>query len=176
MKHALIGGILASLVAASAAADELAVGLKALRSKQYESAVAILVPLAEGGNATAQLRVGELYYHGHGVPESDPLALVWFSRAAAQGNAEAQFQSGNMYAYGLGIPREDLDADRKAAQYYFAAARQNHAGAQYALAILFLTGKGVERSQDEALKWMRRAAKGGHADAKRYVQGYRQVR
>ena len=169
MRAALIA--LAAIVVASPAAnaDELADGIAALRKKDYFNAVRLLMPLAQNGNAQAQLAMGDLYYHGHGVKESDEEALRWYERAAAQGLAQAQYQAGNMYAYGLGVAAADLEADRKAALFYFEAARQGHREAQYGLAILILAGKGVERDDAEAYKWMKRAADQGHEDARRYV-------
>src|SRR5512137_124447 len=168
MRAALIA--VAAIVVASPAAnaDELADGIAALRKKDYYNAVRLLMPLAQNGNAQAQLAMGDLYYHGHGVKESDEEALRWYERAAGQGVADAQFLTGNMYAYGLGIPRSDVEVDRKAAKWYFEAARQGHRDAQYALAQSFLAGKGVERDESEATKWMKRAADQGHEDARRY--------
>lgn len=152
-------------------ASDLDAGIAAMRGKDYPNAVRLLEPLARAGNAQAQVRMGLLYYHGHGVRESDSEAMRWFEQAARQGNAEAQFHLGNMYAYGLGELRKDVDVDQQAAQWYFQAARQGHPDAQYSLGILFLTGKGVVQSRDEALKWIRRAADQGHADASAYVRG-----
>jgi hypothetical protein len=164
--------ILAALLLAAVPvirADELADGIAAVRKKDYYNAVRLLMPLAQANNAEAQLQLGDLYYHGHGVKESDEEALRWYERAARQGLSQAQFQAGNMYAYGLGVAATDLEADRKAALYYFEAARQGHREAQYGLAILILAGKGVERDEGEAYKWMKRAAEQGHEDARRYV-------
>ncbi len=151
-------------------ADPLAAAVTALMRKDYPAAVRLLEPLAQAGHAQAQLHLGTLYYHGHGVRESDALALQWFERAARQGLAEAQFQAGNMHAYGLAAVPADTDALRLAAQWYFEAARQGHADAQYSLGILFLTGSGVTQSEKEAQKWIGRAAAQGHADARRYTQ------
>ena len=168
MRAALLA-VAAIVVAAPAVqADELADGVAAVRRKDYFNAVRLLMPLAQAGNPQAQLEVGDLYYHGHGVKESDEEALKWYERSAVQGLAQAQFQAGNMYAYGLGVKRDDPEVDRKAAKFYFEAARKGHRDAQYALAILFLAGKGVERDQSEADKWMKRAADLGHEDARRY--------
>ena len=60
-------------------------------------------------------------------------------------------------------------ADITAARWYFESAQQGNADAAYALGILFLSGKGVQQSQDEALKWLRRAANAGHVDAQRFI-------
>jgi len=160
-----------SVLAAPVFADELQDGIAAINRKDYPLAIKLLEPLARAGNPLAQLRLGLLHYHGHGVRESDSQALQWFERSARQGNAQAQFQLGNMYAYGLVDPKGELDTGRLAAQWYFEAARQGHADAQYSLGILFLTGTGVVQDQKEARKWIERAAAQGHADAAAYLQG-----
>jgi uncharacterized protein len=152
-------------------ADALQDGVTAVQRKDYPVALRLLEPLARAGNPLAQLRLGLLHYHGHGVRESDVLALQWFERAARQGLAEAQFHLGNMYAYGLADPGRDVDTSRIAAQWYFEAARQGHAEAQYSLGILFLTGTGVVQNQAEAIRWITQAAAQGHADAAAYLKG-----
>ena len=76
-----------------------------------------------------------------------------------------------MYAYGLVSLPADADPNRLAAQWYFEAASQGHAEAQYSLGILFLTGSGVLQDNDEARKWISRAAAKGHADAKAFMAG-----
>jgi len=153
-----------------ALADELQDASAAIHRKDYPAAVRLLEPLARRGDALAQLRLGLLYYHGHGVRESDAQAVLWFERAARQGLADAQFHLGNMYAYGLAPLPTDTDGNRLAAQWYFEAARAGHADAQYSLGILFLTGSGVQLDLAEARKWIARAAAQGHADASAYLQ------
>jgi TPR repeat protein len=154
-----------SLVMVCARADALQDAIAAVNRKDYPTAVRLLEPLARAGDPLAQSRLALLHYHGHGVRESDALALMWFERAARQGLAEAQFHLGNMYAYGLASLPPEVDANRLAAQWYFEAARQGHADAQYSLGILFLTGSGVSQDAAEARKWIGRAAAQGHADA-----------
>ena len=151
-------------------ADALQDASAAVQRKDYPEAVRLLDPLARAGNALAQSRLALLYYHGHGVRESDALALQWFERAARQGLAEAQYHLGNMYAYGLAALPPDTDGSRLAAQWYFEAARQGHADAQHGLGILFLTGSGVTQDAAEARKWIARAAAQGHADAAAYLK------
>lgn len=167
---ALLTASLLLLAGPVARADTLQDATAAVLRKDYPTAVRLLEPLARAGDPLAQVRLGLLYYHGHGVRESDSAALMWFERAARQGLAEAQFQLGNMYAYGLAVVPADQDSGRLAAQWYFEAALQGHPEAQYSLGILFLTGSGVEASQAEARKWIERAAARGHADARAYLQ------
>jgi hypothetical protein len=172
-----VNGTIRALVLSSfilgARAEALQDAVAAIHRKDYSMAVRLLEPLARAGQAQAQMQLGTLYYHGHGVRESDAQALQWYQRAARQGLAEAQFNLGNMYAYGLASGAPDEDPQRVAAQWYFEAARQGHADAQYSLGIFFLTGSGVTQSQDEARKWIGRAAAQGHTDAQAYLQGPR---
>lgn len=131
----------------------------------------ILLPLAQGGQPEAQVRLGLIYYHGLGVREDDLEAFGWFGRAAALGHADGQYHLANLYAFGNVPPQHAEDGDREAARWYFAAAQQGHADAQYGLAILFSAGKGVLQDPGEAMKWFRRAAAGGHRDAQRFIEG-----
>lgn len=159
--------LLCPIVARAAPIDD---ALQAVQRKDYATAVRLLQPLAEAGDARAQVQLGTLYYHGHGVPEDDALALQWYDRAARQGQAQAQYLLANLYAFGhAGVP-EGHDAMRVAAQWYFEAARQGHMDAQYSLGLLFLAGSGVTQNAAEARKWFGRAARQGHADAKAYLQ------
>ncbi|MFO1269464.1 MAG: tetratricopeptide repeat protein [Rubrivivax sp.] len=153
-----------------ARADTLQDATAAILRKDWPTAVRLLEPMARSGHAVAQWRMGILYYHGHGVRESDAAAREWFEKAARQGLAEAQFELANMVIYGLAdVPAGD-DPARIAAQWYFEAAMQGHAQAQYSLGILFLTGSGVQVSADEAVKWIGRAALQGHAEAIAYMK------
>ena len=57
-----------------------------MNRKDYPAALQLLEPLAKAGHAQAQLRLGLMHYHGHGVRESDREAVAWFERAARQGS------------------------------------------------------------------------------------------
>ena len=154
-----------------ARADVLEDATAAIHRKDWPAAVRLLEPLARSGHAVAQWRMGLLYYHGHGVRESDAAARDWFEKAARQGLADAQFELANMVIYGLVDAPTGEDPARVAAQWYFEAAMQGHPQAQYSLGILYLTGSGVQVSADEANKWIGRAAAQGHADAVAYLKG-----
>lgn len=173
LRHVVVH-LLALLALASTPAVVLADTVRdadqAILRKDYASARRLLEPLARAGDARAQLRLGEMAYHGHGQPEDDRAALAWYEQAARQGLAEAQLRLGHMYAYGhVGLdPR--VDTGRLAAQWYFEAARQGLAEAQYSLGVLFLTGTGVQHDDAQAMQWMRRAAAQGHADARVYLE------
>ena len=67
---------------------------------------------AESGNEWGQLKMGELYEAGKGVPRSLPRAIAWYRQAAAQNNPWAQARLGELYADGTGVPRNEALAIR----------------------------------------------------------------
>lgn len=54
----------------------------------------------------AQIRIGDMYYEGEGVPQDYKEALIWYRRAAEQGSSEAQEKIGLMYYIGFGVPQD----------------------------------------------------------------------
>lgn len=161
--------ILALLISLSfpVTADPLATALKAIEDGQTKQAAQLLTPLANTGNSTAQVRLGSLYYLGHGVPEDEKMAVFYWKKAAGQGSADAMFHLGSAYLFGNQAARTVPDPDREAATWYFQAASAGHAEAQYHLGLLFLAGKGVIDSRIEAARWFRKAAAQGHNEAKK---------
>ena len=121
--------LLASIEAAAEAAtpaDDLQKGLAAYEAGDYETALAILTPLAWAGNADAQNTLGWMYDYGHGVEENDAEAVKWYRPAAEQGNAIAQNNLGKMYEHGIGVSQNDEEAIK----WYRSAAEQGHAEAR----------------------------------------------
>ena len=66
--------------------------------------------LAEQGHASAQNKLGEMYFTGQEVPTDEQLGLEWFRKAAEQGYAEAQFNMGLLYAGNQRLPTEGRSA------------------------------------------------------------------
>ena len=113
-------------------------GTGAYQKGRYETALRLLRPLAEQGDARAQSTVALMYYHGRGVRQDDAEAVKWFRLAADQGDAYAQFNLGVMYGEGQGVPKDDTQA----AEWYRLAADQNSAQAQYNLGLWYAPGRG----------------------------------
>ena len=65
---------------------------------------------ADQGNASAQFRLGAMYFSGKGVPRDYAEAAKWFRLAADQGVVTAQYNLGAMYANGQGVPQDDVQA------------------------------------------------------------------
>ena len=84
--------------------------------------------LAQSGDAEAQYWLARQYEAGLcGLCKDDPLAVVWFKKAAAvQGYATAQYNLARSYEKGEGVDKNSEDAF----YWYSKAARQGDADAQ----------------------------------------------
>jgi hypothetical protein len=136
-------------------------GLAAYARGDYVAALAAWLPLAEQGDADAQLRVGQMLRDRQGVRWRDfERAAEWFRRAALQGGAEAQYALGRLHYEGFLVPRDATEMRLMLE----AAARQGHAGAQLTLGVVYEYGfDQISADLTEALKWYELAARQGVA-------------
>jgi TPR repeat protein len=125
------------------------------------TAVKLLRPLAEAGNANAQFYLGGMYDYGLGIAQNRAEAVAWYRKAADQGNSQAQVNLGSKYQIGQGVDRDFVEA----AKWYRRAADQGSAIAQLNLGMMFARGQGVLSDYGEAAKWFLRAAEQGNAIA-----------
>ena len=110
-----------------------------------------LLDAAEQGDPEAQVRLGDLYQRGDGVPENDAEAVAWYLRAAGQGYADAQFRLGSVYGNGRGVP---LDYAESLA-WFHRAAEQGHDAAQWMLGTTYSWGlRGAPRDEVAAYMWL----------------------
>lgn len=100
-------------------------------------------------------------YHVTLNPEN--LKKLAESRARAEkGDAEAQCELGDAYFKGsLGVPSGDAEA----VKWYWKAAQQGHAQAQFKLGLRYENGEGVPPSEAEAAKWYKQAAEQNYSYA-----------
>src|SRR6266568_3806575 len=91
----------------------LADALVPYAQRDYFRALELLTPLAERGNAVAQLKLGIILSRGKISSPDYVSALRWFTKAAENGQAEAQYELGRIYRDGLGA-----DTDGKLAVYW----------------------------------------------------------
>lgn len=112
------------MLAPTARAD-FADGLAAYDGGDFETALEEWRPLAEAGDAEAQVALAGLYLAGAGVATDAAAAVRWYRRAAEAGHPVAQLNLGDLYRRGLGVSR-----DLVAAYVWFAlAAEQGRAWA-----------------------------------------------
>jgi TPR repeat protein len=136
-------------------------GQKAYQAHDFAKALQEWQPLADAGNARAQLGMGVLYANGQGVEKNTQQAVSWFRRAAEAGNAEAQLHLGAAYYLGNGVARDY----RQAVAWYGKAAQQGNADAQFLYGQFYATGQGLQQSDSQALVWFLKAAAQGHVQA-----------
>ena len=148
------------LVAAPTWADFRA-EVEAYDRGDYATAMKEWRPLAELGNAPAQVALGWMYTEGKGVPPDDKEAARWYQLAANWGSASAQFVLGVMYAEGRGVPQDGTLAVR----WVRRAAAQGLAEAQYNLGVRYAAGHVLPQDNNKAVRWYRRAAAQGDAEA-----------
>ena len=137
-------------------------GVAALLKEDYATALKEFRPLAAGGDAEAQYRLGRMYEFGRGIAADMPQAMIWLRKSAAQENASAQTELGAIYASGFGgVPQDDAQA----VAWFQKAANQGNPTAQYNLGLMYAKGGGVKRDFAQAVAWYRKAADQGQVDA-----------
>ena len=145
---------LRTLLGWGGAVSDVDAGNAAYGKGDYATALRLLRPLADQDDARAQSTIGEMYYHGRGVPQDDSEAIRWFRLAAGQGNAPARFHLGVAYAGGHGVPQDYSEA----AKWYRLAADQGYAPAMYNLGLAYAKGEGVSLDNVSAHMWFNLAA------------------
>jgi TPR repeat protein len=123
LRHVLECGLVLAALAADAgpaAADTVRDGQRAYVHRHFEEARRIWTPLAEAGDAEAQVSLGLLFDLGQGVPEDPATAYKWYRRAA-----EAVMEGSGVVG-----PRDAVAA----ARWYVKAAAHGHLRAQYRVA------------------------------------------
>lgn len=121
--------------------------------KDYAAALKGFRPMAEQGNAEAQLYLGKMYMQGQGVLKDPNEAIKWFKASAVQGNADAQFFLGSYYL----LPHIDI---AEGVKWLRLSADQGHQDAQLLLGKSYLQGdQSLPRDPVQAEMWLRLAAK-----------------
>jgi len=126
---------------------------RAYEQKDYVAALKEFRPMAEQGNADAQLYLGKMYMLGQGVLKDQNEAVKWFKASAEQGNADAQFFLGSYYL----LPHTDV---AEGVKWLRLSAEQGQQDAQLLLGKTYLQGdKDLPRDPVQAEMWLRLAAK-----------------
>jgi uncharacterized protein len=89
LKHAVAAIVLMLSFAAPVVAGPLEDADTAIKRRDYATALRLIRPLAEQGDASAQYNLGVFYDNGLGVPQDHVRALMWLNLSAAQGKEGA---------------------------------------------------------------------------------------
>lgn len=133
-------------------------GRAAYLAKDYGKAFEILKPLAESGDAKAQVTLGIMYDYGYGVEPDVAKAIDWYKKAAAQGVPAVQHDLGVKYYRGQGVTQDYAEA----AKWWGMAADSGLADSQYNLGYMYSRGLGVAADEKKALRWYEAAAAQNH--------------
>ncbi|WP_245411005.1 tetratricopeptide repeat protein [Microvirga flavescens] len=111
---------------------------------------------AKQGDPNALSTLGLMALEGRGMEKNPVQGKAWLEEAAAKGEPRASYNLGLLY-----MSTGD-NADLKRAVGFLKTASGAEIGdAQHALGVLYLTGKGVEKSSAEAARLFERAARNG---------------
>lgn len=146
------------LAAGALRADPLEDGKAAYLAGDYGRAYEILRPLAEQGDADAQITLGIMYDYGQGVPKDDAAATEWYRKAALHGIPTVQHNLGVKYFEGIGIEKDYAEA----ARWWRMAADLGFAESQYSLGEMYAWGLGPAKDEEAAARWYLAAAEQGH--------------
>ncbi|MBT3533253.1 MAG: transglycosylase SLT domain-containing protein [Rhodospirillaceae bacterium] len=97
-------------------------------------------------------------------------AVFLAAPAAAYLDAEAAYRMALRHHHPLGAKRKNY---RHALILYCRADSDDHAGAAFAIGLLYSSGHGVKRNERKAAAWFKRAASLGHGDAKNMLRDLR---
>lgn len=124
-------------------------------------------PAADAGQGGSFLdaSLGESFAHGFAIRQDLDEAARWNRLAADGGRADAQARYGHQLAMGTGVGQ-----DLHAAEHYFrASAEQDYPLGQAALGILLAGGYGGPPREEEAVRWLERAAATGNSTAQYWL-------
>lgn len=125
-----------------------------------------LVRLAESGDNNSAFKLAQMLQDGIECREDLHNAAYWYALAAKRGHLESQFKLGEALLNGKGVERDFS----KALQCLQITAANNHRESFFLLGLIYENGLGVIQNAEDALKWYRKGAAMGDADASKKVQ------
>jgi uncharacterized protein len=114
---------------------------------------------ARQGNTQAEYYVGMYYQNGKGVPQNIEQAIYWFEKAAVKKEKNA------LYHLAMILIKQEQKDYVTIAKLLEQAAAQDHAHAQYNLAVMYQKGDGVTQNLQKSFFWYEKAANAGLAIA-----------
>lgn len=118
--------------------------------------------LADKGDVSSQVGLGQLYYQGGRATIQDPQrAYEYFQQAANAGNAIGFAFLGKMYLDGNDFVKADNDT---AFKYFKKAAELGNPIGQSGLGLMYLRGSGVTKDTQKAITFFTQAADQGWVD------------
>lgn len=131
---------------------------KYMAGDEVEKACHYFTLAADNGSVDAQYYMFLLFKMGH-VPQDT--AVKYLKLGAENGMAKAQRCLGELYFFGnLGLPEDKT----MAFDWCMKAAQQGDSEASYCVGLSYLNGDGVDKNNEEAIRWLRVAAQADYID------------
>ncbi|MDH5425970.1 MAG: sel1 repeat family protein [Gammaproteobacteria bacterium] len=128
----------------------------------YKQAFKWIYLAAEVGHVQAMRTLAWLYANGFGTEQSDEKAQHTSVLLAEKGNPKDQYFLASLYQSGIYGMQPDSE---KMIHWYYQAAQQHYARAQYALAKIILKGVDIKANDEMAFQWLSLANMNGHKKA-----------
>lgn len=139
IKQAAVLALCSFLSVQSSVASSLTDAYNAYINGDFDTALSLITPLAEKGDAEAQYVLGYMYETGHVAPQNSTEAARWFRKAADSGDTMAQISLGRLYEKGKSVPQDYAEAK----VLYAKAAAKGSARGHFRLAGLYTFGLGM---------------------------------
>ena len=115
----------------------------------------------------AQYRIGQFYETGTSpCIRNLSKAMEWYQKSKDNGCISAIFGIGLLHANGLD---EKNPNDKEAYKYFLCAAEKGNTEAMYKTGIYLYYGRGVEKDESEAIKWLQLAKDKGHDESSSFL-------
>lgn len=120
----------------------------------YAEAVSWYRFASDHGHASASHTLGMLYQTGVGVPKDPEAAEYWFKLAAQQGNKDASADLGNLVLR----DGDPAHVGEQVMASYRELAEKGDLLAAFNFGVCLAQGVGIEKNEEQALVWLKRAA------------------
>ncbi|MDG2480296.1 MAG: tetratricopeptide repeat protein [Alphaproteobacteria bacterium] len=135
-------------------------GIAAREAGNYTVALPMLSAALTHGDLRAAMVLGEMHENGEGTAVNLFKACEYYLKAAETENVEAQFRTGECLRSGMVIT-----TDRTALEWLQLAADNGYTEAHCAIGMIYESGIGVIRDDDQALVRCLRGAEAGDVEA-----------
>lgn len=130
--------------------------------KNCDEAIKYFKRAADTGHANALFALGEIYDSGEDGCYNHEESVKWYNRAAELGDIHLKYKVGAVLLQSKDRSTAD-SAD--AVRWLTEAANAGNPKANYALALAFEDGLGVQKDKTKAIAYYKAAAENGHVDA-----------
>jgi len=137
--------------------------LVARSSTDLNEAVTLHCKAADQGNSASQVELGKLYIAGHGIPQSDKIALSWLKKAADQCDSEGQALVGLFYMNGRVLAQNKA----LALEYLWKSIDQGNTNGMFYLGMFYKVGFCVTQDAAAGRELLERAAAQGNEEARK---------